>query len=127
FVQLRAPAPRVFANTFKAQLQQAKFEAVSRNAPVAVVWDSVASAFETRFDSSLLSPCAGSTVIARNQASEYGRLNVTSTMGPGVVWMPNGQGVTCTNSASIGSVTTISDGRSTRTVTVHLGGGVEIQ
>src|SRR5690554_2039477 len=59
FVAFRTPGPRHFANDLKAQLQEAKYEAVKRNAPVAVVWDSVGQTFQTRFDSALTDPCGG--------------------------------------------------------------------
>lgn len=127
FVRLQPPASRLYANDLKAQLLQAKYEAVKRNLPVAVVWNSGSSAFETRFDASLVDPCNGSSVLATNKATDYPGVAVSTTMSPGVVWFPNGQGVTCTNGTGIASVTTISDGRTTRTVSVHLGGGVQIQ
>ena len=68
FVQLRAPSTRLFANDLKAQLQQAKFEAVKRNAPVAVAWDGGAQSFSTRFDTAASDPCNGATVLAVSES-----------------------------------------------------------
>ncbi len=39
FPRLVTPAARMYANDVKAQLEQARYEAIKRNAPVAVVYD----------------------------------------------------------------------------------------
>lgn len=130
-VNLQSPAARLFANDVKAQIEQARFEAIRRNEPVAVVWDSVDARFETRLDpnaSTVAASCTGSTVLLRRAVSEYRNVTVNvAAWSDGVVWLPSGQGRTCNGSPSIGGDISITDGRTTRVVEVSVGGRVSIR
>ena len=130
-VNLQAPAARLFANDLKAQLEQARFEAIKRNAPVAVVWDAAGDRFVTRLDpdtATVAAACVGSDVLQVRRPNEYRNVavNVMGWSG-GVVWLPSGQGRTCAGAPAIGGDISITDGRTTRVVRVSVGGRVSIQ
>lgn len=133
FPRLVTPAARMYANDVKAQLEQARYEAIKRNAPVAVVYDADADRFETRLhptDTSVTVTCTGSTVLLARDASEYRGVVVdeaASTWSGAVVWLPSGQGRACNGSPSIGGDIVITDGRTTRTVELTVGGRVSIR
>ena len=121
---------RLLANDVKSQFQQARFEAVKRNQPVAVVWDADARQFETRIaaDPALNADvCQGAIVLNRKSASEYRAVTVATTMGPGLVWLPNGQARTCGGGLNVESTTTISDPNTERRVVVSLAGRVAVE
>jgi len=131
FVNLQAPAARLFANDVKAQIEQARFEAIRRNAPVAVVWEAGAGRFATRLEPAtptVVAACGGSQVLQTRLPTEYRNVTVDASAWPGgVVWLPSGQGRTCTGAPAIGGDIAITDGRSTRVVEVSVGGRVSIR
>ncbi|MDZ7707497.1 MAG: GspH/FimT family pseudopilin [Trueperaceae bacterium] len=116
FVNLRTPASSLFAQDLKAQLMQARQEAVKRNGPVAVVWQESFEEVTTRFTDTRdwafsSSPCFDSpaTVLRTRSASEYGSLaiEVDPSDVAGTVFLPNGQrrgcdGADCKHRADIG-------------------------
>jgi len=131
-VNLQAPAARLFANDVKAQLEQARFEAIRRNAPVAVVWEPGASRFATRLEPEELptvgTTCTGSQVLQTRAPTEYRNVTVDVSEWPGgVVWLPSGQGRTCNGAPAIGGDISITDGRTTRVVEVSVGGRVSVR
>lgn len=132
FTQLRPPAPRLFANDMRAMVQQARYEAIRRNRPVAVVWEGEASRFITRVDGtnpSVTAACSGATELVTKRVADYPRLTVNTELaaGNGLVWLPNGQARKCDGTALEAVSTTITDGRTTRVVTVSLTGRVSVQ
>lgn len=130
-VNLRAPAARLFANDLKAQIEQARFEAIRRNAPVAVRWEAADGRFATRLDPTstrVPDTCDGSSVLVTRQLDEYRNVTVdVSQWSGGVVWLPSGQGRTCTGAPAIGGEIEVTDGRTTRVVAVSVGGRVSIR
>ena len=132
FTQMRPPSSRVFANDLKIQIQQARYEAIKRNRPVAVVWEASTQRFTTRLN--LANPtlplaCSGSTVLVTKQGADYPGLNISSQLasGAGVVWLPNGQARRCDGGLPEPTRTTVSDHRATRFVDITLTGRVLIQ
>lgn len=126
----RPPSERLFANDLRSQLQQARFDAVKRNQPVAVVWDADARQFETRIASDPAmnaDVCEGTQVLNRRSANDYRALTVSTTMGQGLVWLPNGQARTCDGGLNVASVTTISGPSAERRVIVSLAGRVAVE
>lgn len=130
-VNLQAPSARLFANDLKAQIEQARFEAIRRNAPVAVRWEAAAGRFATRLDPTstrVQDTCDGATVLVTRQLNEYRNVTVdVSDWTGGVVWLPSGQGRTCTGAPAIGGEIEVTDGRTTRVVAVSVGGRVSIR
>lgn len=129
FVQLRPPAARAFGNDVKSQVEQARFEAVKRNQPVAVQFAD--GRLFTSLDTSDLRVVAScspdATVIVQRFAGSYGNVTVTPDSSWGVVWLPSGQGRTCDGSPAIGSTLRIDDGRTVTRVTVSDGGRVSVE
>ncbi len=132
---LRPPAAYLFASDLKAMVQQARFEAIKRNRPVAVVWDSASKTYTTRFDaanttfSNPSSACtsASPTILNTKRTSEYRNLNVSTNMsGNGIVWLPTGLPKPC-GTGVLNSTTTVNDGRAKYNVVVSLGGRVKVE
>lgn len=112
WVNFRPPEARLFASGVQAQIQQARFEAVKRNRPVAVVWESASKSFVTQAHSApitlatnmstMLMPCTGTETeinrIRQNPTSEYRNVSLRNTFA-GIVWLPNGFIRTCSNTA----------------------------
>src|SRR5690606_11527963 len=102
------PGSRMFANDVKAQLEQARYEAIKRNAPVAVVLDRSTGVFRTRLDPNdprVGAACVGSLVLQERGAEEYRNVRIDealSNWNGAVVWLPSGQGRICSGLPSIG-------------------------
>lgn len=134
-VQLRQPAARLLANDLKGVIEQARFEAIKRNRPVAVLWDVDGGRVESRFDSAsalVAASCDGDTRIVSRELSEYRGVQVDvampgDTFNRGVVWLPTGQGRTCHGTPDIRTEIRVSDGRGERLILVSVGGRVSVQ
>lgn len=129
FVALRPPAARLYSTDVRTTIQQARFEAIKRNIPVAVVWDAASETFEVRTDlgatPTFQSACTSATVLRSKATAEYPPSTVSAPANFGIAWLPSGQGRTCTG-ASISNIV-ITDGRTTRTVSVSTSGSVTLQ
>ena len=119
---------RAYANDLRALIQQARFEAVKRSVPVAVVWSASDGEFQTRRGSDA-TPCAGATLVARASPVEYRRVTVDPGFvdGEGGVWLPSGQARSCALGPFSPTIATIRDDGASRVVTVTLTGRVTIQ
>ena len=127
---IQPPSARLFANDLRSQMQQARFEAVKRNRPVAVVWLVDNGRFETRLstDPALnANACEGTVVLNRKATSDYRNVTVATTMGEGIMWLPNGQARTCAGGLNVASETTVSSGDAVRRVVVNLAGRVAVE
>ena len=127
---LRPNSERLAANSFRALLQEARTEAISRNRPVAVTWDADQAAMIVRVaPSPALPACDGSLqALDRLEFGEYRGVAVTTDMsGGGLVWLPNGRHRSCDPSGSLDSVTTFASPRGAVTVRVSTGGSVVVQ
>lgn len=125
---LRQPAARLFATDVRAQIQQARYEAIKRNVPVAVVYDPALERFETRLDPAATSyddACQASATPTVKAVSDYRNVQVTSPATFGVVWLPSGLGRGCTG-MTLANIS-ITDGRTSRTVTISTAGSVTVQ
>lgn len=137
--QLRPPETRLFANSLKAQIVQAKLEAIKRNRPVSVLWNNLAGTFSTLVmaneDSTAL-PCArtgATTLLATVLVSEYRSVSATNVFTssgatPALVWLPNGFPRFCSTTAIPTTNTTVevSDQRRTLYVRIAPAGRVEV-
>lgn len=135
--QLRPPAARLFASSLKAQLVQARLEAVKRNRPVSVLWDATSQSFLTQVKSdedSTALPCATSDqTLGRQLLVDYPKVRVEATFSPlngaaAIVWYPSGLPRFCDGSGvpTTTSSTRVSDSRTTFYVKVAAGGRVEV-
>lgn len=128
FVAVRPPASRVYANDVRALIQQARFEAVKLNVPVAIVWDVSDSSFVVG-TGTVAAPCAIDTELSRASSSEYPRLTVDPGFeeGGGLVWLPSGQARSCDYGTYVETIAYVDDGRVEREITVSLTGRVTIE
>ena len=121
---------RAYSNDVKAIVQQARFEAVKRNVPIAVVWNAGNSEFRTVLGDPS-SPCApvANGVLATASHQPYRGVVVSSSFvdGDGVVWLPSGQARSCGLGPFTPSIATISDSGRSYSVTVTLTGRVTIE
>lgn len=120
-------AARAYSNDLQALFQQARFEAIKRNAPVAVIWDSAATTFRSVEGGA--NPCEGESVLGTADAARYPRITIDTTFedGRGLVWLPSGQARSCELSAFAATIARVSDGRNERVLKVSLTGKVDIE
>lgn len=122
---------RAYANDVRALIQQARFESVKLNTPVAVVWNEGEQEFQSlRYEpDSSGPPCEGSVTIARAIFKEYRHVVVEPGFvdGEGIVWIPSGQARSCSMGSFTPTIAVVSDGRQSLEVTVSLTGRVTIE
>lgn len=127
---LRPPSAYLFTNDLKAMVQQARYEAIKRNTPVAVVWDEQAQMFTTRWNSSapaLSKACSGTEVLMTKSLKDYRPVSVASAFSQsGVVWQPSGLGVNCSGGV-MSDATTLTDGKATYKLLVSAAGQIRIE
>jgi len=128
-VTLRPPSSYLFVNDLKAMIQQARYEAIKRNVPVAVVWDRGAQAFTTRWNSSspaVNQACNGSELLNTKRLADYRSVSVQAAFSQsGVVWLPSGLGAKCSGGL-MSDGTTLTDGRATYRLMISASGRVRI-
>jgi len=122
----RSSESRLYANDVRALIQQARFEAVRRNVPVAVVWDAADAAFLTVLGTDA-DRCDASTVLNTATATTYRQVEVDIEFDDGLVWLPSGNARSCGLGAFSNVIAIISDRYGSRTVTVTLTGRVSIE
>ncbi|MDZ7703900.1 MAG: GspH/FimT family pseudopilin [Trueperaceae bacterium] len=105
------PAANLYASSVASQFQQARFEAIKRNRPVAVVWDSAQQAVITRANQNSndidCAPGSVDEVIVTTRTNEYGALSVAPDGfggSDGIVWLPTGLSQNCNGGMSTGSL-----------------------
>lgn len=127
-MQVRGRSAISYANDLKSLVQQARFEAIKRNVPVAVVWNEGATEFQTVLgpDST---PCEDVDLLYAAGTTEYRDLEIEPGFenADGVVWLPNGQARSCSLGPFSEHIAVISDRTHTRTITVSLTGRVTIE
>ncbi len=128
----RASESRLLSNDLKQFVQQARYEAIQRNYPVAVVWNPATKSLSTTIDHAspvVASACTGSTILRTVDASEYPRASFT--LGPltttGIVWLPSGQVRGCNGGVASELRFAISDARQSRTVVVTSTGKATVE
>ena len=126
---LRPPSSYLFASDLKAMVQQARFESIKRNVPVAVVWSDSAKTFTTQSHTDYLKACdaTGTEKLRVKSLTEYRNLRVTSAFQTGgLVWLPTGLGRQCTGGL-MANGTTITDDRMVYRVCISSAGRVRIK
>lgn len=125
---VRPPAATVYSNDVRALIQQARFEAIKRNVPVAIRWDAEGMGFVAGLGP-VDDPCAIVDVVARAATDAYPRVVVDPGFpeGDGLVWLPSGQARACDYGTFVQTIAYVEDGRVEREITVTLTGRVTIQ
>lgn len=130
---LRPPSAYLFASDLKAMIQQARYEAIKRNTPVAIVWDSANQTYTTRLDATNTafantnSACTSGTVINTKQLKDYRNISISTNMlGNGIIWLPTGLARSCSSGAG-NSTTSVGDGRQTYNVITSTSGRVRLE
>lgn len=128
FSAIRPPSATVYANDVRALIQQARFEAVKRNVPVAIRWDADDGSFVAGVGPAD-DPCALDEVVVRAGTDEYPRVEVDPGFPDdgGLVWLPSGQARACDFGTFVETIAYVDDGRVEREITVTLTGRVTIQ
>lgn len=130
---LRPPAAYLFASDLKAMIQQARYEAIKRNTPVAVVWSSTDRTYTTRLDAANTNfantngACTSGTVISTKQLGDYRNISISTNMpGNGIIWLPTGLARSCTTGLG-NSTTTVGDGKQSYNVVTSANGRVKLE
>jgi Tfp pilus assembly protein FimT len=125
---LRPPAATLFASELRALVQQARLEAVKRNAPVAVVFEASGGRFVTRADPAA-GGCVGGVTLAERRVSDHPRVTLTTELsdGGGLLWLPSGLARACDLSALTPTIATLDDGRTVRTLSITATGRVIVE
>lgn len=109
----------------RSQVLQARFEAIERNAPVAVVYRGGENAFVTLAgESGTVAACETGTELGRLEVTEFGGVAVASVPAGGLVWLPSGSGRTCSGSGAFNQTIVLEDGRREGRVIVSRAGRV---
>lgn len=110
-LQARPSRVAAAAVALRTQLMQARFVAIERNTPVAVVFRDHETAFVTLAagDLSIAEACEAGEELARLQLSEFQGVRVTSVPAKGVVWLPSGSGRTCSGGGAFNQTIALSD------------------
>lgn len=127
-MQLRTRSATAYARDLRSLVQQARFEAIKRNAPVAVIWNEEDSEFQTILGPQDR-PCEDAEVLFIASPERYRQLEITPGFddGDGIVWLPSGQARACDLGVFSEHIAVLSDGSVVRTVTVSLTGRVTIE
>ena len=125
---IRTPSARLYANDVRALIQQARFEAVKLNRPVAIVWNETLNSFVAGVGT-IDDPCDFDAPVVTADSRAYARMTINPGFGSddGLVWLPSGQARDCAFGTFPQTIATINDGRLTQRVTVTLTGRVTIQ
>ena len=130
---LRPSYAYVFASDFRAMLQQARFEAIKRNLPVAVVRDGQQYVTLIKNDAAINCTTTNSTQINIKRAAEYRDVQIvfgsgnTSGTGNGIVWLPTGLARDCDSSGVITGTAAFTSRNKTAKVIISQGGRVRTE
>lgn len=121
-------AARAYSNDLQALFQQARFEAIKGNAPIAVIWSASDRTFYS-VGGDANHPCKGTNVLTRAEANQYPRVSIDTDFfdGEGLVWLPSGQARSCSFTMFTETIAHIQDERQSRVLTVSLTGKVTVE
>lgn len=129
-VLFRAPSTRVFTNDVRALVQRSRYEAVKRDRPVAIVFDTANQVIESRIatGTSVSDTCSGSQALTTVDAATYRGISFSTTIPTAsLVWLPNGRPVNCSGDPDVAGAITIDGGRNAVSLQVSVGGRVTRQ
>lgn len=119
----RVPAAVVALRT---QLLQARFEAIERNAPVAVVYSANEATFRVRLVGELgfEEGCRAGTELGTLRLADFPGVEVRQVPSKGLVWLPSGSGRTCSGSGAFNQTISLADSTREARVIVSRAGRV---
>lgn len=124
---LRPSYAYIFANDFRAMLQQARFEAIKRNLPVAVVRTGQQYTTLVKDDATINCTTTGSTPISTKRAAEYRDVQIserdTTGTGNGIVWLPTGLARACNGSGVVTGTAAFTSRSTTAKIVISQGVG----
>lgn len=127
---LRTQHSRIVANSVQATVQQARFEAIKRNRPIAVNLLSDAGAVELSASSAFNTyTCTSGTLIRTVSVTEQQKASIQTENFP-FLWLPNGQPRNCSGahfSAAQQPTAVVSDAGATYTVAIGPAGEVTVK
>lgn len=123
---LQARPSRVAAAVvaLRSQMMQARFVAIERNTPVAVVFREGQASFFTLAagELSIAEACEAGEELVRLELSDFPGVRVDSVPSKGVVWLPSGNGRTCSGGGAFNQTIRLSDNvRSARVIVSRAG------
>lgn len=96
--------------SLRTQVLQARFEAIERNSPVAVIYRAEEGSFLTLAgDFTIAEVCGDGVELARLRISEFAGVRVTNAPASGLVWLPSGTGRTCTGAGAFNQTISLVD------------------
>lgn len=127
FVRMGPAQARAYAEEVRSTVAAGRFEAIRRDAPVAVRWDASDAAFLAEVGTPDR-PCDGGEVVARADAATHAAVAVdTDLVGDAaLVWLPSGTARGCDYAGFPERIATLDDGRTAVDVTVTLTGRVTV-
>lgn len=94
----------------RSMVAQARFEAIERSVPVAVVYRPGVKAFVTLAgESGSFTVCEAGAEVSRLVLSEFPGVEVERVPSGGLVWLPSGSGRTCSGSGAFNQTITLSE------------------
>lgn len=128
---LRPSYAYIFANDYRAMLQQARFESIKRNLPVAVVRNGQQYTTLVKDDAGVNCTATSSTPISTKRAAEYRNVQIinsdTTGTGNGIVWLPTGLARACDGSWVVTGTASFTSRNITARVRISQGGRVTTQ
>ena len=97
----------------RAQVVQARFEAIERNSPVALIYAPAEGAFLTLAGAaaSAAEVCEWGREVTRLELGEFPGVRVSEAPANGIVWLPSGSGRTCSGSGVFNQTILLTEGR----------------
>ena len=108
----------------RSQIAAARFEAIQRNVPVAIVVKDMQDSFLTLASSGVGPVCEEGAEVARLDLGEFPGVEVESVPPGGLVWLPSGSGRTCSGSGAFNQTIVLSEGKRTGRVIVSRAGRI---
>ncbi len=128
---LRPSYAHLFANDFRAMVQQARFEAIKRNLPVAVVRDGQQYTTLVKDDATINCTVTNSTQVNIKRAAEYRDVQIsdsdTTGTGNGIVWLPTGLARACNGSGVVTGTAAFTSRSKTAKVVISQAGRVRTE
>ena len=108
----------------RSQVAAARFEAIQRNVPVAVVLRGAQDSFVTLASTGFGSVCEEGVEVAQLDLGEFPGVEAESVPPGGLVWLPSGSGRTCGGSGAFNQTIVLSEGKRTGRVIVSRAGRI---
>lgn len=108
-LQARPSRVAAAATALRNQFLQARYAAIERNAPVAVLFRDDAFVTLASSDGGVAEACEAGEQLARLPLVDYPGVRVTSIPSKGLVWLPSGSGRTCSGGGAFNQTIALTD------------------